>query len=154
MALQGIVVNPDSGLRDPAQENRLALRPAEDGQSRKVRVTVSLPRDLVEQVRDAVYWTPGLTLAWLIARAMSTSLAELHESNQGPFPRRSNQLRAGRPRLTGQSMRIHAPFAAPRKSPQSRDTSVQQDNGTARITGQRGWRDAVNARLNTVRSPK
>jgi len=74
---------------------------------RKVRLTVNLPQDLVEQMRDAVYWTPGLTLAWLIARAMRTSLAELRSTSQGPFPKRSKPLRAGRPRLTGQTMKLH-----------------------------------------------
>jgi len=74
--------------------------------SRKVRLTVNLPQDLVEQVRDAVFWTPGLTIAWLIARAMRISLADMHSTNQGPFPRRSSPLRAGRPKLTGQTMNL------------------------------------------------
>jgi hypothetical protein len=77
--------------------------------SPKVRITVNLPQDLVEQLRDAVYWTPGLTLAWLIARAMRTSLADLHTTNQGPFPKRLKPLRAGRPRLTGQTMNLRSP---------------------------------------------
>jgi len=53
-----------------------------------VRLTVNLPAHLVEQMRDAVYWTPGLTLAWMIARAVRTSLTELETVHQGPFPRR------------------------------------------------------------------
>ncbi|SLM47759.1 conserved protein of unknown function [Nitrospira japonica] len=73
---------------------------------RKVRLTVNLPQDLVEQVRDAVFWTPGLTIAWLIARAMRISLADMHSTNHGPFPRRSRPLRAGRPKLTGQTMNL------------------------------------------------
>jgi hypothetical protein len=73
---------------------------------RMVRLTVALPSDLVEQMRDAVYWTPGLTLAWLIGRAVRTSLAELVQSHRGPFPRLSKPLRAGRPRLVGQSMKV------------------------------------------------
>lgn len=73
---------------------------------RMVRLTVNLPSDLVEQMRDAVYWTPGLTLAWMIARAARTSLAEMESTNQGPFPKRLKPLRAGRPRLVGQSMTL------------------------------------------------
>ncbi len=71
-----------------------------------VRLTVNLPSHLVEQMRDAVYWTPGLTLAWMIARAVRASLAELETVHQGPFPRRLKPLRAGRPRLVGQSMNV------------------------------------------------
>ena len=81
------------------------LRGGED-KPRMVRLTVNLPSHLVEQMRDAVYWTPGLTLAWMMARAVRASLNELESMNQGPFPRRSKPLRAGRPRLLGQSMRV------------------------------------------------
>ena len=77
---------------------------------RTVRLTVNLPFDLVEQMRDAVYWTPGLTLAWMVAQAARTSLAELKAAHQGPFPRRLKPLRAGRPRLLGQSMKIQSPL--------------------------------------------
>jgi hypothetical protein len=73
---------------------------------RMVRLTVNLPSTLVEQMRDAVYWTPGLTLAWMIARAVRASLADLEAIHQGPFPRRLKPLRAGRPRLVGQSMNV------------------------------------------------
>lgn len=78
----------------------------EPRQPRMVRLTVNLPSNLVEQMRDAVYWTPGLTLAWMVARSVRASLNELETVNQGPFPRRAKPLRAGRPRLLGQSMKV------------------------------------------------
>jgi hypothetical protein len=53
--------------------------------SRTVRLTVNLPADLADHMRDAVYWTPGLTLAWSIASAIRTSLTELETSNRAPF---------------------------------------------------------------------
>src|SRR5437016_2050273 len=98
-------------------------RPIETGrqQPRTVRLTVSLPIDLVERLRDAVYWTPGLTLAWLIAHSLWTSLTEMESLRQGPFPKRTRALRAGRPRLVGQTMNV---------SPHARFTG----NGTARPT--------------------
>ena len=88
-------------------------------QYRKVRLTVSLPGDLVDRLRDAVYWNPSLTLAWLIAQSIRTSLAEMEVVRQGPFPKRTSALRAGRPRLVGQTMKV---------SPGARLTG----NGTAR----------------------
>jgi hypothetical protein len=84
---------------------------------RMVRLTVNLPSNLVEQMRDAVYWTPGLTLAWVIARALRTSLTELESTNHGPFPRRSKPLRAGRPRLLGQSMKVQCQSPAHGSTP-------------------------------------
>ncbi len=73
---------------------------------RMIRLTVSLPGDLVDRLRDAVYWSPSLTLAWLIAQSLRTSLAELESLRQGPFPKRTKALRAGRPRLVGQTMNV------------------------------------------------
>lgn len=78
---------------------------------RTVRLTVNLPSDLVDKMRNAVYWTPGLTLAWFIGRALCTSLGELETANKGPFPKRLKPLRAGRPRLLGQSMELHPRLA-------------------------------------------
>ena len=83
-------------------------RPREAGrqQPRMVRLTVSLPRDLVDRLRDAVYWSPSLTLAWLIAQSLRASLIEMESLRQGPFPKRTKALRAGRPRLVGQTMNV------------------------------------------------
>ena len=81
-------------------------REAKQQQSRMVRLTVSLPGDLVDSLRDAVYWSPSLTLAWLITQSLRTSLAEMESLRQGPFPKRTNALRAGRPRLVGQTMNL------------------------------------------------
>jgi hypothetical protein len=75
-------------------------------QPRTVRLTVSLPGDLVDRLRDAVYWSPDLKLAWLISRSLQASLADLEASRQAPFPKRMMALRSGRPRLVGQSMKV------------------------------------------------
>ena len=87
---------------------------------RMVRLTVNLPSHLVEHMRDAVYWTPGLTLAWLIARSVRAALTELETIHQGPFPKRARPLRPGRPRLLGQSMKVqpHVGIASGGTSPQ------------------------------------
>ena len=87
--------SPSSRLRKTGQQ-----------QPRMVRLTVSLPGDLVDRLRDAVYWSPSLKLAWLIAQSLRTSLTEMESLRQGPFPKRTNALRAGRPRLVGQTMNV------------------------------------------------
>ena len=75
-------------------------------QPRTVRLTVSLPSDLVDRLRDAVYWSPSLTLAWLIAQSLRNFLTEMESLRQSPFPKRTKALRAGRPRLVGQTMNV------------------------------------------------
>ena len=90
--------------REPTPSSR--LHETGPQQPRMVRLTVNLPGDLVDRVRNAVYWSPSLKLSWLIAQSLRTSLAEMESSRQGPFPQRKNPLRAGRPRMVGQSMKL------------------------------------------------
>ena len=51
-----------------------------------VRLTVSLPGDLVDRLRNAVYWSPSLKLAWLIAQSLRTSLTEMVSFASRPIP--------------------------------------------------------------------
>ena len=63
----------------------------------KDRLTVHLPVELIERVKNAVYWTPGLTLASLAEDALRQALAELEAARGAPFPPRERQLPVGRP---------------------------------------------------------
>lgn len=116
-------------LKSPSPASQ-AARPskAETPQPRTVRLTVSLPCDLVDRLRDAVYWSPDLKLAWLIAQSLRASLSDLETSRQGPFPKRMMALRAGRPRLVGQSMKVY-----PRSKPNANGTACQAE-GIAQAT--------------------
>ena len=103
---------PSTPLSLPEEKPRRTETPAPGlnklrrQQPRTVRLTVSLPGDLVDRLRDAVYWSPDLKLAWLIAQSLRASLTDLEMSRQGPFPKRVMALRSGRPRLIGQSMKV------------------------------------------------
>ncbi|MEO5955221.1 MAG: hypothetical protein ABIR36_05975 [Nitrospiraceae bacterium] len=97
---------PETQLRQAAGPSS-GSKKSDRRQPRTVRLTVSLPGDLVDRLRDAVYWSPNLKLAWLIAQSIRASLADLEISRQAPFPKRMMALRAGRPRLVGQSMNVH-----------------------------------------------
>ena len=67
----------------------------------KQKLAVKLPSDLVEKARDAVYWTPGMTLNGLVQFALSHTL-ECMESLRGvPFPPRGRNLPTGRPVQSG-----------------------------------------------------
>jgi hypothetical protein len=67
----------------------------------KQRFTLQLPSDLVERLRDAVYWTPGLTLAGLAERALQEAVGGMEDQRGQPFPERTGELRAGRPVKAG-----------------------------------------------------
>ncbi len=65
---------------------------------KRQRMTVSLPTDLLERIRDAAYWTPGSTMAGLISSALEDFLHNLEIQNGRPFSPRLHNLKPGRPR--------------------------------------------------------
>ncbi|WP_133698580.1 hypothetical protein [Chromohalobacter marismortui] len=63
----------------------------------KQRITVQLSSDLLNRLKNAVYWTPGMTLASAIDIAIEEKLFELEKDNHGAFEQRPEELKAGRP---------------------------------------------------------
>ena len=70
---------------------------ASSAQAKKERATCQLPVELIERVRDAVYWTPGATMAGFFEEALKRHLEQLEKKRGKPFPHRSGQLKTGRP---------------------------------------------------------
>ncbi len=64
---------------------------------KKERFTAQLPQELIEKARNAVYWTPGLTLAELTQTALENLINQLELERGEPFPPRSGKLKTGRP---------------------------------------------------------
>jgi hypothetical protein len=52
---------------------------------------------LIERMQDAVYWTPGLTMAGLAEAAIERELAKMQRKRGGAFPRRERDPQRGRP---------------------------------------------------------
>lgn len=63
----------------------------------KERLTVHLPINLIDRIKNAVYWTPGLTLASLAEDALLAHVNQLEQDNDTPFPPRRENLKGGRP---------------------------------------------------------
>ena len=71
--------------------------PQEAPREGKARLTVHLRGEVIERARNAVFWTPGLTLAGLAEFAFLKALEKLEKENGGPFPLRKADLKGGRP---------------------------------------------------------
>src|ERR1700758_4602530 len=70
---------------------------AEPQEAAKERVTFKLSLDLIERIRDAVYWTPGATMTRLMEEALTAYLEKLERNRGNAFPRRTGAVRTGRP---------------------------------------------------------
>lgn len=66
-------------------------------QSKKQRITVQISEDVIDRIKNAVYWTPGITLASLSEEAFSKIVDELEKSRGSSFPKRKDELKTGRP---------------------------------------------------------
>lgn len=85
-------------LPEPPLENRRRTTSLKLKARRKQRVTITLPFEILERLRDTVYWTPGMTLAMLVSMALTKKLDDMERVNGSPFPKRSGELKPGRPR--------------------------------------------------------
>lgn len=98
-----IGANPLDGLLEskggeqPQRDKRERLEAAgkSSSGSGKLRLTVHVPSDLIERAKNAVFWTPGLTLAALAEQALERELKLIEQGK--PFPPRTSELRGGRP---------------------------------------------------------
>jgi hypothetical protein len=66
--------------------------------TRKRRLTITLPQDLLDRMRNAVYWTPRLTVAKMVEDAVAVKLLEMEHANGRAYPKRPRELKPGRPR--------------------------------------------------------
>lgn len=64
---------------------------------RKERLTIHLSSGLIERLKNAVFWTPGLTLASLSENALTHVVDELEAERGAAFETRTGELKGGRP---------------------------------------------------------
>jgi hypothetical protein len=63
----------------------------------KKLISVRLPVDLIERVRDAVYLTPEITMCDFAEDAFTKAMELLEQSRGEPFPKRIREIKKGRP---------------------------------------------------------
>lgn len=70
----------------------------EDMQGPKQRITLHVSQELLEKVKNAVFWEPGLTLAGFAHYALEKAVEQFEHERGAPFPdRKTRRLRGGRP---------------------------------------------------------
>lgn len=64
---------------------------------KKQRVTIHIDVDLIDRVKNAVYWEPGLTLTEFAQTAFEKQLKKMETAWGEAYPKRKHQLKGGRP---------------------------------------------------------
>ena len=64
---------------------------------RRSKVSAEVDYDVADRVKNAVYWTPGLTMARFIEKALEDAIDKLEEDRGGKFEARERELVGGRP---------------------------------------------------------
>jgi hypothetical protein len=73
------------------------------GKQGKEKLTIPLPQDLVDRMRNAAYWDPELTIAGIAEQALRAAMEQIEKDRGGPFPPRKSALRGGRPVGSGKA---------------------------------------------------
>ena len=87
-----------SYAKAPADRAKKKESKSPEDNSPKQRVTIHLSTDLINKVKDAVYWEPGLTLTAFAEDALCKALEKLEKKRGEKYPERSeHNLKGGRP---------------------------------------------------------
>lgn len=86
---------PTMDIQQETQQQQQGSKREQD--SKKERLTVHISPELISRARNAVFWTPGLTLASLAEEAIAVAIDRMEEERGEPFPERAGKLRTGRP---------------------------------------------------------
>ncbi|MGK5594263.1 MAG: hypothetical protein ACSNEK_02770 [Parachlamydiaceae bacterium] len=92
---QTVTENNGTSVAVLGEEHPVSQKKAKS--SKKQRITVQISEDVIERIKNAVYWTPGLTLAALAEEAFTKAVDVLEEEREASFPKRKEELKTGRP---------------------------------------------------------
>jgi hypothetical protein len=65
--------------------------------SGKQKLTVHLPFDLADRVKNAAYWNPRLTIAGIAEQGIKYAIEKFERENGGRYEQRDGELLGGRP---------------------------------------------------------
>jgi len=95
------MLRPEKGRGRILEANSLdplvLVLPPQEKRVKRERTTFHLPVELMERVRNCVFWTPGLTMGALAEEGIRHALAAHEKRNGGRFQARKSNLKGGRP---------------------------------------------------------
>ncbi len=81
-----------------SEKQTILQQQEEHSKTGKERLTLNLPVALIERLKNAVYFTPGLTLAKIAEGALVDAIDKIESELGKPFPQRKEAfLKRGRP---------------------------------------------------------
>ena len=69
----------------------------EPSKNQKRRITVQISEEIIERIKNATYWTPGLTLSYLVEKALEKEVNQMEDDRGNSFEKRKAELKTGRP---------------------------------------------------------
>jgi len=88
------------GSKKDKQQNSDMQQPECMNVKKKERITIHLTSDLIDKVKNVVFWEPGLTLTGFAEYALEKALQEMEEKRGEKYPEREERtLKSGRPVL-------------------------------------------------------
>lgn len=80
---------------DPDAAEPTSPTPAEP--SARLRLSTEIDAQVLDRAKDAVFWTPGQTLAAFVEEALSQEIQRRTDERGEPFPPRTSHLPPGHP---------------------------------------------------------
>ena len=98
-----IGMNPlEAYLQPTIQEHKKQLPKITEEQQQpketKERITIHVSSNIIEKVKNAVFWEPGLTISALTEEALSITIKKMEKARGAEYPeRKHHNLKGGRP---------------------------------------------------------
>lgn len=89
-------LNEKSSLKQPPHLSKETKTTKKTISQPKERITVQINQNIIERVKDCVYWN-RLTVAKFVEEALEVALKAAEIENGNPFQKRRSELKPGRP---------------------------------------------------------
>lgn len=83
----------DKATKDDSVDTAVLEKETEDQKTpqesvgiKKVRISAEISGDVADRIKNAVYWTPGMTMAGFIEESLANGIEDLEQEKDEKFP--------------------------------------------------------------------